>query len=304
MAFEPKKTVSASKKLRKNPTQGRQRKLTNKKDVVNALREFASDSSIHGIQYLGDHKHSTCGRVFWMITVCIALACTSSQVFNIWYQWIDDPVETILNTISLPVEEIQFPAVTLCPQGSTEDIIDSFFYYQFQEWLLNNIDDEVKSKRKRDAEQKNTCECRRRDQGNITADVLQCCFKDFLDNSFPGIYPNSPTKLTKSLNTEDPDKELELKSIVIPDDEPKCNETEKLEALNSMNEKLKRKCPDPFQKINESTCITGSPQEMSYDEGLSYCKELNGADIVTLGSFEDLKTLGEFIGKSNKRKWR
>ena len=66
---------------------------------------------------------------------------------------------------------------------------------------------------------------------------------------------------------------------------------------------LNRKCPEPFQKFNESSCIFGTPQEMSYDEGLSYCKGLSGADIVTLDSFEDLKTLEEFIGKPNDKKW-
>ena len=144
MAFKPKESVNNSMKPLNDSMPGRRRRKPNrKKGVVNTLRDFASNSSIHGIQYLGDHKHSMRGRVFWMISVCIALTCTSSQVFNIWYQWIDDPVETTLNTISLPVEEIEFPAVTLCPQGSTEDIIDNVYYHQFQKWLLNQIDEDV-----------------------------------------------------------------------------------------------------------------------------------------------------------------
>ena len=99
MAVEPKKTLSASMKPLKNPKLGRRRKAINKKDMIATLRDYSSDSTIHGIQYLGDPEHSTCGKVFWILTVCTALTCTSFQVFNIWVQWIDDPVVTTLNTI-------------------------------------------------------------------------------------------------------------------------------------------------------------------------------------------------------------
>ena len=172
------------------------------------------------------------------------------------------------------------------------------------EWLLNHINDEKKPKMKRYAEQTTSCKCHQTDQGNITADVLQCCFKYFLDETFPGIYSDSPTKFAKLLNTEDPDKELELKSIVIADEEKICNDSDRLETLNSINEKLKRICPEPFQKFNDSACIISSAQEISYDEAFSYCKEVRGADIFTMGSFDDDTILDEIIGKPFKNTWR
>ena len=116
---------TVEKRLKRSKQRMRKEPL-NKTRMVDTLKDYSCESSIHGIQYLGNSKHSTCGRGFWLITVCIALICTLVQVSNIWYQWVDDPVVTTLSTISLPVEEIDFPAVTLCPQGSTESYMQTF----------------------------------------------------------------------------------------------------------------------------------------------------------------------------------
>ena len=211
--------------------------------LENHLRDCSSESSIHGVPYLGNSEHSTCGRAFWMITVCIALICTSYQVVNLYNQWVDDPVVTTLKTISLPVEDIDFPAVTLCPQGSTEDIIDNFFYRQFEEWLINQtVGDVVNTRRKRLAENTSFCECHLSSGKNMTADDLQCCFWHFLDENFPGIYPNIPTEMASMLNTESPDKTMETKAVGNFYEEPKCDENDNSEILNTMNQKLQRKC--------------------------------------------------------------
>ena len=269
-----------------------------KNGVLNILRDYSAESSIHGIPYLGNNGHSTCGRVFWMITVCIALTCTLFQVIIIWHQWIDDPVVTTLDTISLPVEQIDFPAVTLCPQGSTEDIIDNVFYHQFEEWILTQFDDDGGStRRKRLVKQTPNCECRLSEQRNMTIDALQCCFRDFLDDTFPGVYPNVPTKMATILNTENPDRAMELKTVVFADDEPHCNENDDLHILNDMNQKLQRICPEPFRNFNESTCFISSAEEMSYDEASSYCEEQGEAEIFFLGSFEDYNDLDVINGK-------
>ena len=271
---------------------------TTKNDVLRISRDYSSASSIHGIPYLGNNGHSTCGRVFWMLTVCIALVCTLVQVIIIWHQWIDDPVVTTLDTISLPVEQIDFPAVTLCPQGSTEDIIDNVFYHQFEEWILTQFDDGGGStRRKRFVEQSLNCECHLSEHGNMTLEALQCCFRHFLDDAFPGVYPNDPTKMAMMLNTENPDRAMETKAVVFANDEPHCNENDNLHILKDMNQKLQRICPEPFRNFNESTCFISSAEEMSYSEASSYCEEQGEAEIFFLGSFENYNDLDVINGK-------
>ena len=123
-----------------------------------------------------------------------------------------------------------------------------------------------------------------------------------MDEYFYGAYPNNPTTMATLLNTEDPDKAMEMKSLVLGDEVVVCDESNKLEVLKGMNEKLQRTCPKPFQKYNESFCIRSSGQEMSYNEALSYCEEQGEAEIFFLGSFEDYQDLDVINGKQLYRK--
>ena len=286
--------------------EGRQRRQKEAITIIyveGSLRDYSSESSIHGIQYLANRKHSISGRAFWMMVVCMALACTSYQVFNIWQQWVDDPVVTTLNTISLPVERIDFPAVTLCPQGSTEDIIDNFFYHQFEEWFLNQPDVESsKVRKKRLVEQRSLCNCHVTDQKNMTVDVLQCCFRHFLDDKFPGVYPNNPTKMAAMLIAENPDRAMETKTVVIPDEDPNCDANTNLETLKAMNQNLQRNCPEPFKSFNDSICFIKISLEMSYKDASSHCNDHGGAEIFSLGPYEILNSLDMIIGSFAKKK--
>ena len=281
-----------------NNTRKRRNSFPAKTILFDTLQDYSFASSIHGLRYFSDSKHSACGRAFWIVSVAIALSSTSFQVVNIWNEWFEDPVVTSLNTISLPVEKIEFPAVTLCPQGSTADIMDNFLYHQFEEWLIDktNSDATEFERKKRDVE-RTSCECQMPSTGNMTMEVLQCCFKHFLDEIYPGLESDSPTKIATMLYADNPDKEIETKAVVIDEEEPTCDEEEHLDFLNSVNQKLNRICPEPFQTLNDTTCIMGSGGEMTYNEALMYCREHDGADVYFFESFGDSKTLEKIIGK-------
>ena len=293
MTTQFKERVEKSNNIRK-----RRNSFPAKTILFDTLHEYSSVSTIHGLRYLSDRKHSACGRAFWIISVAIALSSTSFQVVNIWNEWFEDPVVTSLNTISLPVEKIDFPAVTLCPQGSTADIMDNFLYHQFEEWLIDKTNSDVTEfeRKKRDVEM-TSCECQMPNTGNMTMEVLQCCFKHFLDEIYPGLESDSPTKIATMLYADNPDKEIETKAVVIDEEEPICDEMENLDFLNSVNHKLNRICPEPFQKLNDTTCIMASSGEMTYNEALMYCRDHEGGDIYVFESFGDSNTLEKIIGK-------
>ena len=280
-------------KLRK-----RKDERTNIKSAVETVRDYSLESSIHGLSYLGNRNHSGCGRVFWMLTVLLALGCTSNQVFQIWSQWLDKPVETTLDTISLPVEEIDFPAVTLCPQGSTADIMDKFLFHQFEEWFIRKIDKDVtKFKREKREGGSSVCECHVAYFGNMTREDLQCCFKHFLDEVYPGVYPNNPTEIASMLTAVDPEKAIETKAVILPEDENNCDENDEYEILNRMNLKLNHICPEPYKSFNDSTCVIEGPSEATYSEALMYCKEQGGANLFYMDAFEGPSTLDRILGK-------
>ena len=94
------------------------------------FREFASTTTAHGFSYITEEGHSVAGRIFWCIVVILAVLFTTSQMTNLYKEWQDDPVITTMDTVALPIEEIEFPAITVCPQGSAKKILESVLFKQ------------------------------------------------------------------------------------------------------------------------------------------------------------------------------
>lgn len=267
--------------------------------ILQVSNDYSAVSTIHGIGYIGNRDHSNGGRVFWVLAVLIALACTILVVSKIVTQWLDQPILTNLDTVSWPAENIDFPAVTLCPQGSTADTMDKFFYNQFEEWLSKKIvkDPETIKRVKREGLNDN-CGCHVPYFGNMSREDLQCCFRQFFDENFPGIYPNNPTKIASMMIADDPGKAIENKAIVLPDEEPKCSEKDNSEILNNVNEKLKQRCPNSYKKLNDSTCVIQGPTKASYNEALLQCKANNGGTILYLDILEDINAIENIFGNN------
>ena len=99
------------------------------------------------------------------------------------------------------------------------------------------------------------------------------------------------------LYSDDPVRTIESKAVALPDEEPKCDESDSLEILKSVRQKLSRVCPDPFKNFNDSSCIMGVSSEMQFDEAERFCKEHGGANLFILGAFEETSTLDRILSK-------
>ena len=281
----------------KQSNEGMRREKTKiSKSAINVARNYCSESSIHGVEYILNKNHSKLGRFFWIVAVVVALSCTSGQLFKVLSQWFDKPVVTSLDTISLPIENIEFPAVTVCPQGSTVDLMDRFFYNQFEEWLMlkseNNVDASKRVKRQENIE----CECNVSEPGNLTMAGFQCCLESFLEETYPGVNKNNPTKIAKMMNADDPGRELKNEAILLPDEGAKCDGNSNSKFYDRMNEKLQRNCPAPFRNFNGSTCIMEGSIEATYKDAFAICKENGGANILPLDLFEKDAVLNDILG--------
>ena len=264
--------------------------------VINVASDYCSNSSIHGVPYILNRDHSKNGRFFWRVAVIVALSLTSVQLYQVLKSWYDEPVVTSLKTISLPIERIDFPAVTVCPQGSTDDLMDHFFYYQFEEWLMLKSEEQAVASKRMKRQENNGCECNVSEFGNLTHTGFQCCLELFLEETYPGVNKNNPTKIAKMMNTNDPGQELKNEAILLPEEDTKCDENSALKYFDHLNEKLKRYCPDPFQQFSGSKCIMEASMEATYDDAFTFCKENGGANILPLDTFEKDTALQEIFG--------
>ena len=49
--------------------------------------------------------------------------------------WKDNPIITTVNTTAYPIEDIDYPAITICSQGASKDVMDGVLLRQFEDWL-------------------------------------------------------------------------------------------------------------------------------------------------------------------------
>ena len=108
-----------------------------KKCLQQTSKEYASVTTAHGLSYISNEKNSTGDRFLWILIVIIAILFTVFQMATLYTQWQSDPVITTLDTVALPIEEIEFPAITICPQGTLEEVVDSALFQQLKEYISN-----------------------------------------------------------------------------------------------------------------------------------------------------------------------
>ena len=92
-----------------------------------------------GIQYLLKRSHVT--RVIWLILVILALIAAAIFAGNVFFDWQGERTITSLKTISKPVNELDFPSVTICKDGQNMQAV--------REALEGRKDEGVGRKRKR-----------------------------------------------------------------------------------------------------------------------------------------------------------
>ena len=110
------------------------------KPISNTSKEFASSTTAHGFAYIVENDRPVVDRLFWGIVVILAISFTIFQMTTLYNQWQDDPVITTLETAALPIENIDFPAITICPQGSINQILSSVLFKQLKEYIIQMDD--------------------------------------------------------------------------------------------------------------------------------------------------------------------
>ena len=81
---------------------------------MKTFREYSSASVIHGVSYINPNGRMIAEKVIWMILVASAFAFAAYEVQSLYENWQESPVLTVLDTVTLPIEEINFPAITIC----------------------------------------------------------------------------------------------------------------------------------------------------------------------------------------------
>ena len=169
-------------------------KYTSLKELAIHLKEYASVATAHGFCYLAEDGLLKLERISWFLVVVLAMLFSYCQTATLYKQWQDNPVITNLDTVSLPIEDIEFPAVTICPQGSINDIVESVLLLQFSEYIKDELGTNL-TRMKKSTSSMNAVDPKIRTHGpwQLTDDEMM----DFVDAFLKDVYPGALDKPTK-----------------------------------------------------------------------------------------------------------
>ncbi|KAF5291401.1 hypothetical protein FQR65_LT01711 [Abscondita terminalis] len=99
--------------------------------------EYSSNSSIHGIKYIGEKKRSLVEKLCWMIVIFASLYICIYMIIKTYEKWQMSPVIVSFARSPTPVWEIPFPSVTVCSETKTRQSVFNFTDI-YQKSLANN----------------------------------------------------------------------------------------------------------------------------------------------------------------------
>ncbi|XP_044758991.1 uncharacterized protein LOC123316815 [Coccinella septempunctata] len=79
------------------------------------VREYCEVSTIQGLGYI--LKSTTLfERIWWIVVFLLCMTGCILMIYEVVYKWITTPVLVALSTQEIPIYDIPFPAVTICPE--------------------------------------------------------------------------------------------------------------------------------------------------------------------------------------------
>ena len=243
-----------------------------RKRIVDTVKQYFSVATIHGLAYLWGNQISRAERLLWALIVLLALYFATYQVSNLYSDWQENPVVTTLDTVAYPIDEIDFPAVTICPQGSRQEIMDLVLFRQLTEYIRNSTD------------RVNT----------FTEEEIVDWAVAFLNNVYPGASAN-PTLLTRLMTSDDPQVSIENEAVLKMDQE--CDGSSNADITQLLNKQLKNDtCPKEFEMAHGSNfCFHVVNTPMTYSDASQHCNDLSGSSLFYLETFEDIGSSNEFL---------
>ena len=249
----------------------KQRKSIRKR-IVDTTKEYSSATTIHGIAYLSDDHVPVLQRLLWAVVVCMAIYLATYQVSNLYNDWQDDPVVTTLETVALPIEDIEFPAVTICPQGSRQEIVDLVLFRQLTEYIGKS----------------------RNNLTTFTEEEMAEQVVAFLNDVYPGA-SGKPTLVTKLLASDNPKLSIENEAVLQL--EEICDPSMNADITKALNKHLNNDtCPNDFVMAQGSNyCVHAASTPMSYTEASQYCSVRSGSRLFFLETYDELHSLSNFL---------
>ena len=213
-----------------------------------------------------------------------------------------------MDTAALPIEEIEFPAITICPQGSVNHITETVLFKQLKEYIIKQrFSPHGKPGSRGDMQL---------DNFNLTYEVMMEDAREFLENVYPGA-KGKPTKFVQTMASSNPEKTIQSAALLIQEEEKECSpsasegiaqilvnvnhpQQSMSSSINVSSPMVNAKneiCPDGFQMLKDKSCVHVNEDPMTYSEANDYCKtQHSDAQLLYFESYESFQAITEVVG--------
>uniref|UniRef100_A0A182U161 Uncharacterized protein n=1 Tax=Anopheles melas TaxID=34690 RepID=A0A182U161_9DIPT len=84
---------------------------------VGALfEEYCSESSVHGVRFFVGNQRGACVKLIWVSVFITSLVGCGMMIQQAYNKWDRTPVIVTLSEVPTPVWDMDFPAITICPE--------------------------------------------------------------------------------------------------------------------------------------------------------------------------------------------
>ena len=74
---------------------------------------YLSETTVHGFRYIVQ-GNNTFERLFWILVIISGFLMSGHIIRSSFLEWDTTPLQTTVEKVSLPVERLDFPAITVC----------------------------------------------------------------------------------------------------------------------------------------------------------------------------------------------
>ena len=106
-------------------------------EVKTAIATYFSETTVHGFRYVAEGANN-CEKVFWGLLISVGFVLSGCIILKSMKDWENTPLQTTIAKVSMPIEKLYQPAITVCnPQELQMPYRNRWMYL---EKLLNWID--------------------------------------------------------------------------------------------------------------------------------------------------------------------
>ena len=101
------------------------------------ISAYFRETTVHGFRYIVEGENII-EKLFWVMIIIAGFLVSGYFILSSFHDWANTPIETTIDSLTMPIEELYQPAITVCnPDGLQMPLRNRWMYL---EHLLNWID--------------------------------------------------------------------------------------------------------------------------------------------------------------------